>query len=139
MEKNWIDAMIEREAIPKSARTETVAEFCAKWGVDDRTYYYQSAKSDNWKKVLEISLMSAKKEVPEVLKVLADKAKGGDAKFVDMYLNYVIQLAKQLDIKSDGKQVGGFNYIVPNDNNSADNQPFAQAASSMGETSGQDN
>ena len=100
---NWINEMIEREALPRSARDETVEAFCKRHNISESTYYYQSSKTDNWKRVLEISLMSAKKEVPEVLKVLADKAKGGDAKFVDMYLNYVIQLAKNLDVKSDGK------------------------------------
>ncbi len=105
VEKNWIDEMIEREALPRSAREETVEAFCKRHNISESTYYYQSSKTDNWKRVLEISLMSAKKEVPEVLKVLADKAKGGDAKFVDMYLNYVIQLAKNLDLKSDGKEL----------------------------------
>ncbi len=101
--KNWIQAMIEREALPKAARKETVADFCAEWNITESTYYYQSSKTDNWKKVLEISLMSAKKEVPEVLKVLTDKANGGDMKAIDMYLNYIIQLSKNLDLKTDGK------------------------------------
>jgi len=100
---NWIDAMIEREALPKASRKETVEEFCHKWEVAESTYYYQSSKSENWKKILEISLNSAKKECPEILKVLGDKAKAGDMKAVDMYLNYIVQLAKNLDIKSDGK------------------------------------
>lgn len=104
-DKNWIDAMIEREATPKSARQDTVLEFCAKWGIAEATYYYQSSKTDNWKKVLEISLMSAKKEVPEVLKVLIEKAKAGDMKAIDMYLDYVLQLSKNLDIKTDGKEL----------------------------------
>jgi hypothetical protein len=100
---NWLDAMIEREATPKTLRKETVEQFCAKWGVTDSTYYYQSSKTDNWKKVLEISLMSAKKEVPDVLKVLGDKAKDGDMKAIDLYLDYVVQLSKNLDIKSGGE------------------------------------
>lgn len=102
---NWIDAMIEREATPKTLREITVKEFCAKWGVAESTYHYQSSKSDNWKKILEISLMSAKKEVPDVLKVLGEKAKGGDVKAIDLYLDYVVQLSKNLDIKSDGKEL----------------------------------
>jgi hypothetical protein len=104
-EQNWIDAMIEREALPKASRKETVEEFCAKYGIGESTYYYQSSKSDNWKRILEISLNSAKKECPEILKVLGDKAKAGDMKAVDMYLNYIVQLAKNLDIKSDGKPI----------------------------------
>ncbi len=117
--ENWIDAMIEREALPKASRKETVEEFCRKWGVAESTYYYQSSKSDNWKKILEISLNSAKKECPEILKVLGDKAKSGDMKAVDMYLNYIVQLAKNLDIKSDGKElktVTEINYIIPDGN-----------------------
>lgn len=101
--ENWISAMIERESIPKASRKETVEEFCVKYGISESTYYYQSSKPDNWKKILEISLNSAKKECPEVLKVLGDKAKAGDMKAVDMYLNYIVQLAKNLDIKTDGK------------------------------------
>jgi len=135
VEKNWIDEMIQREALPKASRKETVEVFCAKYGISESTYYYQSSKTDNWKKVLEISLMSAKKEVPEVLKVLADKAKTGDAKFVDMYLNYVIQLAKQLDIKSDGEKIEGINYITPNENKSS---TPPKTTSSVGETTGQE-
>jgi hypothetical protein len=128
--KSWVEEMIEREALPKTLRTETVEDFCARHGVSVSTYYYQSSKTENWKKVLEISLMSAKKEVPEVLKVLADKAKGGDAKFVDMYLNYVIQLAKQLDIKSDGKEINAINYIVPNGTDNKTNEETTRSISS---------
>lgn len=102
-EKNWIDEMIEREALPKASRQETVEDFCHRWKISESTYYYQSSKSDNWKKILEISLMSAKKEVPDVLKVLGEKAKKGDMKAIDLYLDYVIQLSKNLDLKSDGK------------------------------------
>ena len=104
-EKNWIEAMIEREALPKSAREETVEVFCEKWGITQSTYYYQSSKPDNWKKTLEISLNRAKKDCPEVLQVLGEKAKAGDMKAIDMYLNYIIQLATNLDIKTDGKVI----------------------------------
>ncbi len=137
MEKNWIDEMIEREAIPKAARQETVAEFCAEWGIDESTYYYQSRKDEHQKKSLKIALMFAKKRTPEILEKLAEKAELGNDKSVEMYLDYVLELSKNLDIKSDGKQVGGFNYIVPNDNNSTDNQTPPETAPSVGETTGQ--
>lgn len=105
MTESWIDKMIEREATPKSLRKDTVEQFCAKYGISESTYYYQSNKTDNWKKVLEISLMSAKKEVPDVLKVLGEKAKSGDVKAINTYLDYVVQLSRNLDIKSDGKSL----------------------------------
>ena len=101
--KTWVEEMIEREALPKTLRTETVEDFCARHGVSVSTYYYQSSKTENWKKVLEISLMSAKKEVPDVLKVLGEKAKSGDMKAIDLYLDYVVQLSKNIDIKSGGE------------------------------------
>lgn len=101
--KSWVEEMIEREALPKTLRTETVEDFCARHGVSVSTYYYQSSKTENWKKVLEISLMSAKKEVPDVLKVLGEKAKSGDMKAIDLYLDYVVQLSKNIDIKSGGE------------------------------------
>jgi len=103
MDSNWIQEMIEREALPKALRTETVEDFCTRHNISVSTYYYQSSKTDNWKKVLEISLMSAKKEVPDVLKVLGEKAKGGDMKAIDLYLDYVVQLSKNIDIKSGGE------------------------------------
>jgi hypothetical protein len=102
-QKTWVEEMIEREALPKTLRTETVEDFCARHGVSVSTYYYQSSKTENWKKVLEISLMSAKKEVPDVLKVLGEKAKSGDMKAIDLYLDYVVQLSKNIDIKSGGE------------------------------------
>lgn len=105
-ETNWIEAMIEREALPKSTREETVESFCKKWDITESTYYYQSSKPDNWKKTLEISLSRAKKDCPEVLQVLGEKAKSGDMKAIDMYLNYIVQLAKNFDIKSDGEKIG---------------------------------
>jgi hypothetical protein len=123
--KNWIQEMIEREALPKALREETVESFCARNGISVGTYYYQSSKTDNWEKVLEISLMSAKKEVPEVLKVLIEKAKAGDMKAVDMYLDYVIKLSKNVDIKSDGKPlpIMPLTNVQRNDSNSKDNKP----------------
>lgn len=102
-EKNWIDEMIEMEAIPKAARVETVRAFCERQGISEPTYYYQARKEENQKKILEIALNVAKNEVPEILKVLIDNAKAGKEKSIEMYLDYVVKLAKNLDIKSDGK------------------------------------
>ena len=49
---NWVDEMIQREALPKAAREETVVAFCKKWGISEPTYYYQSSKTANAKKEL---------------------------------------------------------------------------------------
>jgi len=103
--KTWLEEMIERESLPQTLRTETVESFCARAGISIGTYYYQASKKENQEKILELSLNIAKREVPEVLKVLLDNAKKGKDKSIEMYLDYVLKLAKNLDLKSDGKEL----------------------------------
>lgn len=103
--KTWIDEMIERESIPKTLREETIDKFCERWGITPQTYQYQRAKEEHQKKILEISLNVAKREVPEILKVLIDNAKSGKEKSIEMYLDYVIKLAKNLDITTQGEKL----------------------------------
>ncbi len=128
VEKNWIDEMIEREAIPLAARQETVAEFCIKWGIDESTYYRNSRKDENQKQSLKIALSLVKKKAPEILEKLAEKASSGDMKATDMFLNYVLELSKNLDIKSDGKAlptpiVPLNNVILTDNSNEQNNSP----------------
>ena len=95
--------MIERESVPLTLRQENTREFCKRHNIIEQTYYYQASKEENQKAILELSLNIAKREVPEVLKVLLDNAKAGKEKSIEMYLDYVLKLAKNLDIKTDGK------------------------------------
>jgi len=103
MENNWLDEAIQREAKPKALRDETVEQFAEKWNITSSKYFYEMSKKENWEKILEISLNTAKKETPEVLDKLIEKAKTGDMKAIEMFLDYILKLAKNLDIKSDGK------------------------------------
>ena len=104
-EQNWIQAMIEREALPKATRQDTVADFCSKWGIDESTYYYQSRKTENQKKSLKIAISLVKRKAPEILEKLAEKAESGDMKATDMFLNYILELSKNLDLKSGRKSL----------------------------------
>lgn len=105
MEKTWIQAMIEREAIPKAARTDTVAEFCAKWDISEQTYRYQRAKKENKRQIIGIWLNEAVSDGSDVLAKLGEKAKNGDTKAIELYIKFVLELAENLDIKSDGKGI----------------------------------
>ena len=105
MNNNWIQEMIEREALPKAARKETVAEFCARHDISETTYYNHSSREENQKQSLKIALMSVKKRAPEILEKLGDKAEEGDTRAIDMYLKYVLELVDKLDITSDGKPI----------------------------------
>lgn len=111
METNWIQEMIEREALPKAARTEKVAEFCVRHGISETTYYNHSSREENQKQSLKIALMSVKKRAPEILEKLGDKAEEGDTRAIDMYLKYVLELVDKLDITSKGERVEAFNFI----------------------------
>jgi hypothetical protein len=104
-QKNWIDAMIERESTPKPARKETVAEFAKKWGIDDSTYWYQSRKPENRARVVDIWLSEAMKGGNEVLKKLRENALEGKEKSIEMYLKFVLELKDRMDITTDGKEL----------------------------------
>jgi hypothetical protein len=101
--EKWIQEMIERESIPKAERKETVEAFCERNSISIGTYYYQALKEDNQREIIKNSVRLAKTALPEVLKKLEEKAKEGDMKAIEMFLNYVAELSKNLDIKSGGK------------------------------------
>ena len=105
--KTWLDEMIQRQTIPLTLREETVAEFCEKWGIYPSLYYYHLYKKENQEKILEIVLSKAKTAVPDILEKLIEKAKEGDMKAIDIYLDSVAKLAKNLDIKTDGRPIYG--------------------------------
>jgi hypothetical protein len=103
--KNWVEAMIEREATPKPARKEKVGDFCARWGIDTSTYYFQARKKENRKKVVEIWLCEAIKGGNEVLEKLRENALNGKEKSIEMYLKFVLELKEQMDLTTDGKEL----------------------------------
>lgn len=105
IEKTWIDLMVERESVPKVRREENVPDFCQKHGITPQAYYYQKSKEENKKRILEITLNIAKDEAPEVLEKLVEKAKEGDMKAMAIYVDSILKLAKELDLKIDAKNI----------------------------------
>lgn len=101
--KDWIIAMIERESIPKPERTETIEDFCKRYDIAPATYNYQKNKKENKKRIVEIWLGQAIEGGNEVLAKLKENALAGKEKSMEMYLKFVLELAENLDIKSDGK------------------------------------
>lgn len=97
----WVEEMIENEITPKSIRKETVEAFCKRHGIAETTYYYNARKKENQEKIVELSLSVAKTAVPEILQVLVGKAKGGDMKAIDTYLDSVAKFSKNIDIKME--------------------------------------
>jgi len=100
-EKNWIDEMIIREALPLPLRTGTVADFCKKYDIADSTYYNQSSRPENQTKIINIALQNTKKHAPEVLENLGERAKN-NSKDAEMYLKFILQLSEKMDLTSGG-------------------------------------
>jgi hypothetical protein len=97
----WIEEMIENEVTPKPLRKETVLDFCARHLIAENTYYYQARKKENQERIIELSLNVAKASVPAILQVLVEKAKDGDMKAIDTYLDSVAKFSKNIDIKME--------------------------------------
>jgi hypothetical protein len=97
-EKDWITAMVEREAIPKAVRGDTIDQFCEKWDIAVQTYHYQKSKKENRERTLEITLNLAKDEAPEILDKLVDLGKKGNTKAIQIYVDSILKLAKDLNL-----------------------------------------
>ena len=109
--------MIEREAIPKAAREDTVAEFCVKWGIANSTYYLNASSKENLEKIDDICFRLAKKHTPEVLENLGERAKE-NARDAELYLEYVSERKKRFDMTSGDKPIPLYNPNAFSDNNS---------------------
>ena len=108
--ENWLDAMIERQALPEEIREGTTLQFCEKWGIAESTYYYQASKEENQKKIVGLALRNAKKHAPEVLENLGVRAKTNKSD-AELYLKFILQLAEKTDITSGGEPIPLFDYV----------------------------
>jgi hypothetical protein len=105
-QKDWIQEMIQYEATPKSLRVpQEKGKFIEGLGVPSRTYYHELCKKENKKKIIEIWLSEAFNGGNEILQKLAEKARGGDMKAIELYIKFVLELAENLDIKSNGQTI----------------------------------
>lgn len=109
--EDWITAGIQRQALPKPLREETAEEFCAKYGIPTSTFYYTMHKPENQKRILELVLNKAKDSAPEILDILVEKAKKGEDRSMELYLDNIMKLAKNLDVQSGGKPIPILGYV----------------------------
>lgn len=103
--EEWVEKAIQREATPQKLRKETVEEFAKKYNIDPSTYYYNVRKKENKKRIVEIWLNEALDGGQEVLEKLRENAKSGKEKSIEMYMKFVLELAENLDIKSNGRPI----------------------------------
>uniref|UniRef100_A0A6M3KV49 Uncharacterized protein n=1 Tax=viral metagenome TaxID=1070528 RepID=A0A6M3KV49_9ZZZZ len=97
---NWLEIMIERQALPEEVREGTNTEFCQKLGIAHSTYYYQASKPENQKRIIDLSIQNARKYAPTVLDNLGQRAKT-DNKATEMYLKFILQLAENLNLNPE--------------------------------------
>ena len=121
--ENWIDLMIERQAIPEELREGTSEEFCKKLGVKMSTYYYHANKPENNRKIVACAINNAKKHAPEVLENLGIRAKNS-TRDAEIYLKFILQLAERTDITSGDKPfpILPLNEILSNKRNREDSE-----------------
>lgn len=113
--------MIEREAIPMPLRKETTVEFCKERGIAESTYYFQSSKRENMDIIEEICFKNAKKHTPEILENLGVRAKD-DHKDAQLYLEFILERKKKMDITTDNKPIGILtNALLGDNSNKEDN------------------
>jgi len=101
---DWVAKAIEYEATPKSLREpKSKMDFINSLGIPRSSYYHEISKRENKKKIVDIWLNEALNGGNEVLEKLKQNALEGKEKSIEMYLKFVLELAENLDIKSDGK------------------------------------
>lgn len=100
---DWVQKAIEREALPRNLREETVEQFAFKYGIDPSTYYYNMRKKTNRQKVVDLSFVLAKEWAPDVLEILKEKIEKGSEKSIEMYMDYVLELKKKLALVGGNK------------------------------------
>ena len=103
--KDWIKEMIEREAIPKVMREETIEQFSERHDIYPSNYNYQRTKKENQQKIVKLCLSIAKEKLPEVLKTLGEQAEKGKERSIEMFLKFIVELSEKTDITSGGKPI----------------------------------
>jgi len=119
-EKSWIDEAIEWLSIPKDLRhPKTIVEFCDKMGIARSTYYFEVEKKDFQRRLIERMISNVKNDAPEILDKLAQNAKEGETRAIEVYVKYILAIAEKVEHTGE---VGGFvlNIIQANQNNAGD-------------------
>lgn len=101
---DWVEKAIEYEATPKSLREpKTDTEFIDSLGIPRSTYYYEIAKIENQKRIIDICFKQAKKRTPQILDKLGQKAEDGDNQSIGMFMDYVLEKTKKTETEIKGE------------------------------------
>ena len=93
-------------ALPEKERTPKLQKDLYKfYEIPERTFYGKTAQKEYQDSITKKSLRKVKKRLPEVLKALQIKAEGGSEKAIEMFLEYVVELFKRMDITTGGEKI----------------------------------
>lgn len=101
------DLIADELSNPKSMR-RTNKEIQEYYGILERNFHYHTAKEEFMRKVIRNALIKGKRALPEILDVLQNLAKQGKEKSIEMYLEYVAELTKKMDLTTDGEKLTKF-------------------------------
>jgi len=98
-------------ALPEDERTPKLQkDLFDFYKIPERTFYYKTASKEYQDIITKKSLSKVKKRLPEVLKALQLKAEGGSEKAIEMFLEYVAELFKRMDITTGGQPFDLYDY-----------------------------
>lgn len=114
---DWF-ALPEDERKPKLQK-----ELFAFYEIPERTFYDKTAKKEYQDTIVKKSLRKVKRRLPEVLKALQLKSEGGSEKAIEMFLEYVAELSKKIDVTSGGQPIPIYGGVSRHNSDKEDIQP----------------
>jgi hypothetical protein len=103
-EKSWLKDALEYLATPKDMRVpKKVVDFCEQKGIKRGDFYYECQKDDFQEKLLKKMILNIKDDAPEIFDKLAQNAKAGSEKAIELFLKYIMKIAEKFDLGTDDK------------------------------------
>jgi len=103
------EAIADELSSPKNYRrgNKEIYDF---YQIPESTFYWKTTEEEFLKKIVRKALLKAKKSFPDILDKLEKLALGGKEKSIEMYLEYIVELSKRMDITTKGESINDLGY-----------------------------
>jgi hypothetical protein len=103
------DAIADELSSPKNYRRSN-KEIYDFYQIPESTFYWKTTEEEFLKKIVKKALLKAKKSFPDILDKLEKLALSGKEKSIEMYLEYIVELSKKMDITTKGESINDLGY-----------------------------
>ena len=98
-------------ALPEDERNpKTQKALYESYQIPERTFYQHTASDEFNSSFIRKALKLAKKRLPKVTRKLADNAEEGKEKSIEMFMEYVGEISKKLDITTGGDKLSSMSF-----------------------------